>query len=243
MLRGIYAAASSMLVQTEALNQTAANLANLNTPGYKRQDVVAEHFGDLVVELSGQLPGAAGFGVQKTEEFRHESQGPLVKTSNTYHLAISGEGYFEIQDKDNQLKVTRNGDFRRDNQGFLTTATGDKVLGVNNQPIIIPDRPGQLVNINRQGEIFTNKEKIAEIKIVGAPRANDPTFPAYYPANNTPVRRPELVQGYLENANVNVVTEMVNLMEINKLFTFGQKAITTQDNLLNKTMNDLGRLQ
>jgi flagellar basal-body rod protein FlgG len=50
-------------------------------------------------------------------------------------------------------------------------------------------------------------------------------------------------QGFLENSNVSVISEMVNMITINKAFTFGQKAITTQDNLLNKTVNDLGRLQ
>jgi flagellar basal-body rod protein FlgF len=50
-------------------------------------------------------------------------------------------------------------------------------------------------------------------------------------------------QGWLENSNVSVISEMVNMVTIGKAFNFNQKAITTQDNLLNKTVNDLGRVQ
>lgn len=244
MMKGIYTAASGMMHQMRALNETAANLANVSTPGYKRSEVVGESFGDLVTQFQAPTPfDRVGAGVRTAEATRHESQGPLQRTSNPLHVALSGEGYFQVQDAEGRVKVTRNGDFGLDAQGYLATLTGERVLGIDNQPIGIGQIASTTLHIAQDGTLRDADRAFARLKVVEAPPTTGPGFPASSLDAPAVAGGYNVMQGYLEGSNVNVVSELVALMDINKAFNFDQKAITVQDNLLNKTVNDLGRVQ
>lgn len=244
MMRGIYTAASGMKFQMEALDQVAGNLANVATSGYKRNEVIGQSFDNVLFEF--QQPTAmnrGGVGVQNAGLARIDTQGPLVRTSNPLNVALSGPGYFQTQGPDGAVKVTRNGDFRLDNQGFLATHTGERVLGANNQPIQLGAIASQTLRIAPTGQVLAGNQPVGQLKVVGAEQANPVTFPA---SNlNAPAvdQGFTIEQGYLERSNVNVVTEMVNMIAINKTFSIGKNAITTQDKLLEKSVNDLGRVQ
>ncbi|MEB3197111.1 MAG: flagellar hook-basal body protein [Candidatus Sericytochromatia bacterium] len=244
MLKGIYTAASGMNFQLQQLSEVSANLANVNTPGYKRTQLVSETFGDLVTAFTSPTSqNRVGVGLQEAGRARWESQGALVRTNNPLHLALSGDGYFQTLDANGTVKVTRNGDFRLDAEGFLATQDGARVLGADNQPIRLAAIASDTLRIRQDGVLMSGTNEVGRIKVVGNEQAAGPRFPVSTATAPALQAGYSLEQGYLENSNVNVVSEMVNLITLNRAFGFDQKAITIQDNLLNKTVNDLARIQ
>jgi flagellar basal-body rod protein FlgF len=244
MNKGLYIAASGMNYQVQALNESAANLANASTSGYKRTEILGRSFDNLVTQFSNPTPfDHTGYGVQTVGHARILQQGALIQTHNPLSVALSGPGYFQSQDATGAVQLTRNGDFRLDNGGFLATQTGDRILDVNNQPIPLGALATESLRIHKDGVLLDGDRPIGRLKIVAESAANPVTFPASTLAEPALQGGSGVEQGYLEQSNVNVVSEMVNMITINKAYTFDSKAITTEDNLLNKTVNDLGRLQ
>jgi flagellar basal-body rod protein FlgG len=244
MLKGMYIAASGMNFQINQLNEVTANLANVNTTGYKRQQLVSQSFGDLVTQFQGPTAfNRVGVGVQEAGKARWESQGALTRTNNPLNLAITGDGYFQTRSPEGLVTVTRNGDFRLDSQGYLASQEGHRVLGADNQPIQLAAIATETLRIRADGVIMSGPAEVGRLKVVGPENANAATFPVSDAAVPPTTGTYSVEQGYLEGSNVNVINEMVNMITLNKAFSFGQKAITTQDNLLNKTVNDLGRVQ
>jgi flagellar basal-body rod protein FlgF len=243
MMKGIYIAASGMSFQIDAINDVAGNLSNVSTPGYKRTQLVGESFDNLVTQFThATASDKVGMGVRTLGTARIEGQGALVRTDNPLQLAISGDGYFQTQTPDGRVQVTRNGDFRMDNQGYLCAQSGERVLGSNNQTIQLGVIATTDVQIRKDGTILAGERPVARIKVVGPEEASTQAFPAS--RLNAPEKTAgySVEQGFLENSNVGIVAEMVNMIAVNRVYSFGQKAITTQDGLLNKTVNDLGRL-
>ena len=242
MLKGIYTAASGMKFQIDALNEVAGNMANVSTPGYKKQEIIGQSFDNLVYQFAEPTPNnRAGAGVINAGKFRFDTQGALMRTSNPLHFALSGPGYFQTVTNDGQVTLSRNGDFRMDDQGFLASQSGERVLGIDNQPIQL-GAATDTVTVRQDGAILAGATEIARLKVVAPEEANPLTFPL---SNlNAPAvgQGFTIEQGYLENSNVNVVSEMVNMIAINKSFSIMKSAITAQDKLLEKTVNDLGRV-
>lgn len=243
MMKGIYIAASGMSYQIEQLNEVSANLANVNTSGYKRTELIGQSFDNVLHQFQHQTAdNHAGVGVHAVGHARIDQQGPLVRTSNPLNVALSGPGYFQVQTPDGRTEITRNGDFRMDNAGYLASHTGDRVLDANNQPIRIGPNM-QDVRIRQDGTIMSGLRPLAQIKVVDAQEGQSPNYPASNANAPTQAGGFTVEQGYLEGSTVSVISEMVNMVTVNRAFTFNSKAITTQDNLLNKTVNDLGRVQ
>lgn len=242
MLKGIYIAASGMNAQLQQLSEVSSNLANVNTPGYKRTHALTETFGDLVTAFSSPTPfNRVGMGVVDGGRARFEGQGAMMRTNNPLHLAISGGGYFQTQDANGTVKVTRNGDMRLDNEGFLVSMDGARVLGGDNGPIRLGAIATETLRIRPDGAILSGANVVGRVKVVGPEQAAGPNFPISLAGAPAITEGFTVEQGYLESSNVNVVTEMVNLITLNRAFSYDQKIIQTQDNLLNKTVNDLGR--
>lgn len=242
MLKGIYIAASGMNFQMQQLTEVSANMANVNTPGYKRTQLLAETFGDLVTKFNRPTDdNRVGMGVVNAGQARFEGQGSLIRTNNPLNLALSGPGYFQTQDANGTVKVTRNGDFRLDAEGYLASQDGSRVLGGDNQFIRLGVIATETLRIRPDGGVMSGNNQVGQIKVVGPENAAGPNFPVSLATVPAAQGGYSLEQGFLENSNVNVISEMVNMIALNRSFSFDQKAITMQDNLLNKTVNDLGR--
>lgn len=172
----------------------------------------------------------------------HE-QGAYKQTGNTYDLSIQGRGYFVIETPQGD-RYTRNGAFMRSADGMLVTTDGFRVLGQNGRPIYIPE--GQSVTIGAQGLINVDGEEAGTVALVDfADRrallktGNNLFTPQEGQAPQAAVGSIE--QGALEMSNVNVVSEMVNLISAYRAYEANSKAVTTQDSLLEKAVNEVGR--
>lgn len=244
MLRGIYTAASGMIYQTQAVDVIAHNLANAETNGYKRRELLGSSFGDMLVQILHQAPGTeatVGTGVKVDGIARFETAGNMVSTGNRFNLALGGPGYFLTRGADGVEKLTRDGDFQLDSQNRLVNRAGDLVLNTARRAIVLD---GDVANmrISENGTINLGTEVNSQLLVVNPPQSvlesRFPVAPPGLPA----LANPDIKQGFLEHSNVNVVTEMVSLLTANRAFGYGQKIISAHDQILQKAANDLGRI-
>ena len=145
------------------------------------------------------------------------------------------------------MRYTRDGNFYKSAAGQLQTVNGQAVLDNQGQPITIPAGATQIA-IGAKGEVLADNQQIATLQFVGFGPDRRALLKEgnnlYYPqagAQAVPATG-EIQQGMLENSNTNVVSEMVNLINNYRIYEAGSKAVTTQDSLLDKSVNEVGRL-
>lgn len=231
MIRAFYTASSGLVAQTIKQDLIANNIANVNTPGFKRQKSVVASFGS---ELANQLatieekdsrpayPGAPK-GSQKVVmgSAVDSTQGQVVQTGNKTDFAIEGDGEFEIS-MNGKTGSTRAGNFQVNGKGELCTVDGALVMG-DNGPI---DRlPEDGWSVTAEGEIRDkNGAVIDKIKIVGG---NEKTA---------------IQQGSLEQANVSIMREMVDMIANMRAYEANQKVVSSVDGTLDKLINEVGKV-
>ncbi len=248
MLRGIYTAATGMMHQMEAVNTISHNLANVETNGYKRKELLGASFDDVLVEMTGAAPGMQGIvgqGIRTEGVFRYDTPGNLVATGSPLTFALANPGYFVVQRPDGTRLMTRDGDFSIDEQRRLVTKSGELVLAVRppSNQLSAVTLPGDMAafKISADGQITQGEDYLGRLLVVNPPEAEMATFPVA--PGQLQLVDGGVKQGFLEHSNVNVVTEMVSLLHANRSFGFSQKVIMAHDQMLQKAANDLGRIQ
>lgn len=164
MLRGLYTAATGMNHELKRLDAIANNLANVNTAGFKKDEMIGAAFQEelyyAVQRRTVQPIGFAPLGVETDQSYTYLTPGTIITTENPLDLAIIGEGYFLVDNGVNQY-LTRNGHFTRNAEGFLVTDNGDLVLGENGA--IRLDGP---VTVSADGEVRVNDQIVDRLLIV-----------------------------------------------------------------------------
>ena len=250
MINGFYDAAGGMVTQFNRLNIISNNLANVNTPGFKQDNIIIGDFERLFSEKRDKLPlennttQAAKFinrNLNKVpivvEEYTDFSIGNIQKTSNPLDVALKQKNAFFAVDANGE-KLTRAGNFNLDKNGFLVTKEGFKVLDINNNPIQIPLN-AKKITIDKNANIYVDRELIAIMKIVKIDNLKtlqkigntlykfDPKIAKIDTKNTT-------LQGFLEKSNINPVKEMTDLIDTNRMVEAYQKVMTTFMDDLNK---------
>jgi flagellar basal-body rod protein FlgF len=250
MINGYYGATGGMVTQFNRLNVISNNLANVNTAGYKQDDIVIGDYERIFSEKRDNLPlenntkEAAKFlnrALNKVpivvEEYTKFDIGNLQKTGNPLDLALKQKNaFFSINTPDGE-KITRAGNFSIDEKGYLVTKEGFQVLDKKNKPIKL--QPSYPVKIDENGNIYQNKKLIATIKIVKIDNLNTlkkigNNLFDFIPDTVIVDSKNSVLQGFLEKSNVNPVKEMTNLIETNRLVESYQKVMTTFMDDLNK---------
>jgi flagellar basal-body rod protein FlgF len=247
MNSGIYGALSGSAAMMNRLDVLAHNLANVETAGYKRDQI---RFEAVLATADRGVFDEISNGVSESTELVKEdytidfSPGPMKLTRNTFDLALDGEGFFVVNTPDGQA-YTRQGNFRIDANGMLVTADGYAVLG-GGAPIVIQ---GGKASFDSQGNISVEGLETGVIDVVDFPKPydlrkigsalfmpNDPNATPL-PAQETSVR-----QGQLEGSNVNVLEEMVMMIETTRSSETCQKMIQNYDQMVGKAVNELGKV-
>lgn len=168
MVRGLYTGASGMIAQMGRIDALSNNLANVNTPSYKRDTPILKAFPEMLMRRINDdgvrtippgsydlMPviGKLGTGVEVNEVYTRFTQGAFKQTQNDFDLALEGEGFFSVQTDEGE-RYTRNGSFLIDKEGFLVTKDGYKVLGENG-PIQIKKNNFM---VDEDGNVFENSE-------------------------------------------------------------------------------------
>ncbi len=207
-----------------------------------------------------------GLGVRTASINQYFSQGSLLDNQSTTAFAISGDGFFSYHDADGNAVYTRNGDFTwalgnaAGTQLVLTTSDGDPVLNTNGQEIRINGNfVANKITVGANGTVyypddnnvpqplgqqiglwqFNNPEGLSRVGNTSY-RATAASGAALNEATNGALRRSTIQQGYLEGSNVNVATEMVNLIVAQRAYEMNSTAITTTDQMM-QTANQLKR--
>lgn len=256
MIRGLYAGYTGMLNQQYRMDTITNNLANATTVGFKREGATSKSFEDVMavkikdssvgydIEPIGQL----NLGVKIGENYTDYNQGSLRETGNPFDLALDGKGFFAVSftNKDGleMTKYTRDGNFTMDAEGMLRTKDGDFVLNDAGTTISIPTNATEIL-VDDLGRIYADGSYVDQ---VGITDFEDYNYLEKYGENmytlvEGGVEQPaeaKAVQGYLEMSNINVVSEMVEMINITRAYEANQKAIQTADSMLDKSVNSIG---
>ncbi|MBO0344974.1 flagellar basal-body rod protein FlgF [Roseibium sp. CAU 1637] len=235
--------------QTALRNQltvVANNMANLNTSGYKAQRLNFEEYLMPVAEAT-EFPTP-----DETLSYVHDyattfnfSEGGIRTTDNPFDLAVEGDGFFAVQMEDGTEAFTRNGAFHLDVGGTLVTATGRPVL-TEGGPISFTTEDGQ-VEIARDGTISSELGARGRIRLVDFEdkqsllQLGENLYVGNEPLPIQPIRG--VVQGALEEANVDGVVEMTRLIEITRAYESVTKMQSDMDELRKTAIQTLGTLQ
>lgn len=249
----LYSAATGMEAQQLNLNTIANNLANVNTPGFKRSKI---EFQDLLYQKPTRAAGTdagggnlvptgieVGNGSRVASTSKVFTQGQLTSTGERLDIAIQGDGFFEVQRPDGTLGYTRDGSFKLNAQGQVVTIDGLPVLS-GFQPIP-PGSTGVAISENGQVTV-TGANGTATFRLSLTRFANPSGLRSMggnlyeeTAASGTPeIGQPaeagfgSLMQGYIESSNVNIVEEMVNLIVAQRAYEINSKSIQASDEML-----------
>ena len=257
MVRGLYTAYTGMINQQKRLDTVTNNLANASTTGFKREGLTSKSFdqmltvklNDLSVPYLNEGIGKMSLGVKIGENYTDYSQGSFKETGNTYDLALAGNGFFTISYTDKKgntsEKYTRDGEFTMDSEGYLRTLEGDYVQGEGGN-IMIPVETSE-VSIRDNGDIYADGEYVDSLRVVDFEDYNniekfgENLYNVVDGATETESTA-AVKQGYLEMSNINVVKEMVEMITISRAYESNQKLIQTEDDMLDKSVNQVGKV-
>lgn len=215
-------AASRMVAQQRAMDIAANNLANANTPGFKQERV---QFSDWLSRQSGaDVPrggGTVAFA-QDRATWRDLQPGALSHTGNTYDMALTGDGYFTVNTAKG-TRLTRDGRFGPMPDGTLADSNGNPVLDTGGQTIRIPPNTTQIA-IAGDGTLSGDSGPIGKLGVV---KPNDPNrlmaegaTLLNAPTGTSAVASPAIVQGALEESNVQPVLELTRMLSDARDFQF-----------------------
>jgi flagellar basal-body rod protein FlgF/flagellar basal-body rod protein FlgG len=241
---GYYAACTALASRTQALDTIANNLANASTPGYRAQHNV---FSAVLAESgdgsdSSFSQAVNNYGIMSGTVL-DRSQGALQKTGNDLDLAIQGSAFFVVQTAGG-AKYTRDGSLQVSATGQLITAAGDAVMGDKGPITILPGH----VSISADGTISSNGAVAGKLKLVDFTPGTElkSVGGTYYSApesSETPAASSKVVQGSLENSNVNPVTSMVELITAQRSAEMMQRALSMFNSEMDKTASqDLSKV-
>jgi flagellar basal-body rod protein FlgG len=256
MIRSLWISKTGMEAQQTQLDAIAHNLANSATTGFKKghaqfEDLIYQNLRQAGANTTDQttLPTGLqlGLGVRSVALARNFTQGALQQTGNTYDMAISGQGFFQIQMPDGTTAYTRDGSFQVNAQGQLVTSAGYTV-----QPGITVPQGAQTVTISKDGILSVTlpnnpaPQQVGQVQLAnfvnpagleprgenlfgetvasGAPQAGVPN------ANGLGA----IQGGYLENSNVNMVEELVAMIQTQRAYEINSKAVQTSDQMLQR---------
>lgn len=255
MIRGLYTAWTGMRSESKRLDVIANNVANASTTGYKQEGVTNQSFDDtLAIKIRDKEEGREReigkmtLGVKIGEVYTDYSQGSLRPTDNTFDLGINGKGFFRVRvvdaNGDDHLRYTRAGNFTLTADGYVTDADGNHLQSEGGDLIVPTD---EKITFREDGTICANGEPIDKLYITDFENYDflkkyaDTMYEPVEGATETEAEY-KIMQGYLEQSNVNVVREMVQMIAVSRAYEANQKILKTMDSTLDNSINSVGNV-
>lgn len=250
MSRGLYTIASDMLTQQRKIDVHSNNLANINTAGYKKEQVITSNFGNLLISKVNQN------GIYETDEVLGNvsliktivdnntihSQGSLDNTGGKLDFAILGSGFFGVSDGDGNTMYTRNGNFDIDEEGYLIFQDKGKVQGDYGDIYIGTDK----FTFKEDGSIYVDNELIDKMAVFDFENYNnlEKVSEGLYGSNEQSdiVEYPKIMRGTIERSNVNSTEEMVEILSSQRALQSGSQVIKMYDKVMEMAANRIGNI-
>lgn len=231
-----------LLSQQDALQRqmsvVAQNIANVNTTGYKSNDMLFE---DFLVKPDKKF---SHHMVLDRATLRNTAQGTFIKTENPLDMAISGKGYFAVQTPQG-TQYTRQGTFQMDAEGNIVTADGYPVLSGGGSTIAIPTN-AQSVEIGLDGTISTENGKIGRMQVVkfNNEQLMKQTYGGFYQTDEAAEvdEEAQLHQGMVESSNVKSIQEMTHVIQIQRAYERVARLIDGENQRLTNAIRTLGKV-
>jgi flagellar basal-body rod protein FlgF len=223
-------ALSRLTAQQRALDVTAGNIANANTPGYRAERLV---FSDFLVRARGRdvPPGAETITfTQDRASWRDQQAGPITHTANTFDIALVGDGYFQVETPRGP-RLTRAGHFELSATGNVVNSNGHALLDANGQKLQIATTDTE-ISISADGAISSENGRIGRIGVVqpADPYRLKPEGGRLFAAEGQvdAVEKPKMIQGAIEQSNVAPVVELTRMMRELREFEFTSKMVQSE---------------
>ena len=262
MIRSLYTAATGMIAQQTQIDVTSHNIANVNTIGYKKQRAefadlfyqVSEYAGISSSDTSISPTGIeVGLGARPTAITKQFTQGNFKETGNNLDMAITGNGFFQLQLPDGSVGYTRNGAFKLDGQGQVVNSDGYKLIPeitIPESAVAVAVGTNGSVSVVQAGE--TEPTQVGQIELAnfinpaGLHSLGDNNYINTVASGDAILGTAgldgigQIRQGFVEMSNVQLVEEMTDLITGQRAYEANSKAITTSDEML-QTVNQLKR--
>lgn len=268
--KGVYTALSGAMAQSQRLDTIANNLANVNTPAFKKDSQVFKEYitanekppGVIQVpripasvESFYDMQGGDKSFVDSAGSYTNFSQGSLKQSGNPLDVAIDGGGFFEVATPQG-VRFTRLGAFKLDGNGQLVTKDGHPVLKASPEGTDPAARTFQVQGeaplvITDSGDVFEGENNLGRISLVDIQNKDSLNKVGgalfEFKKNAQPevvnVANPSLKQGFVEMSNVNIVQEMTDMIATTRTFESTQKAIQAYDGMADKLINVVGSIK
>ena len=238
-----YVALSRLAAQQRGLDVTATNLANVSTPGFKASRVLNTDW--LSAQTGTDMP-AGDRKVAYTQDratYREQQSGPLQHTSNPLDLAISGDGYFTV-DTPRGPRLTRAGHFTQQANGTIGDMDGNALLGTTGAPLRIAPTDSN-ITVTADGTVSTESGEIGRIGVVMPTDPNRMTAEGNRDLRadvpTAPVKDPKLVQGAVEDSNVQAVVETTRMMSDLRSFQFTTQFVQAEADRMQSAIDKITR--
>jgi len=233
MLDAISASQLAMDVDQLKLQTISHNIANINTPGFKRELLEQVAFNDLLLPSTTEAQ-------QQVYKQEVPLQGTVVQTNNPKDFALNGAGYFQVQGEQS-VYYTRRGDFHVNQKGELVTTTGENVLGTGG--VIQID--SESFTIDGQGNLFVDHRKIDQLQLAHFEHTETLRYAGngLYQSEENPSpmsANTKILQGFIEQSNIKSIDEMLHMVSTSRHFEASQKVLRTADSMMATAINQLG---
>jgi len=240
VLRGFYNAAQGMIVKQRQLDAIGNNIVNVNTSGYRKDEIITNTFMDELI-LVNERKETSGHFLQTYADVSKTNleQSNFTYTESNFDVAIYGNVYFNIKDKNGNVYQTRNGQWELDNEGYLILGKSGRVQGRNGDIRLVTDD----FEINNDGVITMNGQVVDTLLLTYIPPDADvdkigDNLMLYEGNEQLPDGEFfDVIQGAWEHSNVDGNKEITQLMEAHRLYEANSKILKALDQINSKAVD------
>jgi len=239
MENSIYIGLSRQMVLKTNMDIIANNVANINTPGYRGQNLIFQEF---ISDPRGQ-DDPLSF-VYAHGQYQVTGPGPVRQTENMLNVALNGPGFLGVQAPDGSIAYSRSGDFQIGPENTLVTAAGLAVADTGGSAITIPAGSSE-ISIDEKGNISNQDGSLGQLMVVEFDNLQelDPLGNNLYKTDAAPVpaENTKVLQGFLEGSNVKPIIEMTRMIDTLRTFQSVQKVLQSENERLRTAIQKLTR--